>query len=73
MQTNLERTIVVIPNDKKLEVSFYCSDQNLKNGEKKNFSDVIIQMDDCHTSVKIPRANASRRQLLDLSSYTTLR
>ena len=56
MQTKPKHTIVVIPNDKKLEVSYYISDTKLKEKDKKNFTDLIIQLHDCHSSVKIPRS-----------------
>ena len=50
MQTKPRHTVVVIPNDKKLEVSYYCSDLKLKEKEKKDFTDLIIQLHDCHSS-----------------------
>lgn len=53
MQTKPKHTVVVIPNDKKLEVSYYCSDTKLKEKEKKDFMDLIIQLHDCHSSIKI--------------------
>jgi hypothetical protein len=56
MQTKPRHTVVVIPNDKKLEVSYYCSDLKLKEKEKKDFTDLIIQLHDCHSSIKIPKA-----------------
>ena len=56
MQTKPKHTIVVIPNDKKLEVSYYTSDTKLKEKDKKNFTDLIIQLHDCHSSIKIPRS-----------------
>ncbi len=56
MQTKPRHTVVVIPNDKKLEVSYYCSDLKLKEKEKKDFTDLIIQLHDCHASIKIPKA-----------------
>lgn len=56
MQTKPRHTVVVIPNDKKLEVSYYCSDLKLKEKEKKNFTELVIQLHDCHSSIKIPKA-----------------
>ena len=56
MQTKPRHTVVVIPNDKKLEVSYYCSDLKLKEKEKKDFTDLIIQLHDCHSSIKISRS-----------------
>lgn len=56
MRTKSRHTVVVIPNDKKLEVSYYTSDNKLKEKEKKDYTDLIIQLHDCHSSIKIPRA-----------------
>lgn len=53
MQTKPRQTVVVMPNNKKLEVSYYCS--NGLKGEHKNFINLIIQLNDCHTSIKIPK------------------
>ena len=53
MQTRPRHTIVVIPNEKKLEVSYYTSDRKLKEKEKKDFIDLIIQLHDCHSSIKV--------------------
>ena len=56
MKTKPQHTVVVIPNDSKLEVSYYCSDTKLKEKEKKNFTDLIIQLHDCHSSIKVPKS-----------------
>lgn len=56
MQTKPKHTIVVIPNEKRLEVSYYTSDTKLKQKEKKDFTDLIIQLHDCHSSIKIPKS-----------------
>ncbi len=55
MRTKAKHTVVVIPNDRKLEVSYYCSDQKLKEKEKKAFTDLIIQLYDCHSAIKISK------------------
>jgi hypothetical protein len=55
MRTKSRHTVVVIPNDKKLEVSYYCSDQKLKEKEKKSYTDLIIQLHDCHSAIKISK------------------
>ena len=58
MQTKPRHTVVIIPNEKKLEVSYYTSDTKLKEKEKKDFTDLIIQLHDCHSSIKIHRKRA---------------
>ena len=55
MQTKERHTIVSIPNNIKLEVSYYTSDRLLTENERKDFTDLIIQLHDCHSSVKIHR------------------
>ena len=55
MQTKPTHTVVTIPNDIKLEVSYYTTDRQLTEKEKKEFTDLIIQLSDCHSSVKIHR------------------
>lgn len=55
MQTKPRHTVVTIPNDIKLEVSYYTSDRLLKENERKDFTDLIIQLHDCHSSIIIHR------------------
>ncbi len=55
MQTNPNHTIVIIPNEQKLEVSYYCSDLKLKEKEKQDFTNLIMQLHDCHSFIKISR------------------
>lgn len=55
MQTKPKDTVVIIPNDKRLHVSYYCSDVKLKEKEKNKFTNLVIQLDDCHSSIKIPK------------------
>ena len=56
MQTNPRHTVVVIPNNKKLEISYYCSDTKLQEKEKANFTNLVMQLHDCHSSIKISRS-----------------
>lgn len=49
-------TIVVIPNEDKVEVSYFFSDSKLKEKEKKNFVDLIIQLHDCNCTFRINRS-----------------
>jgi hypothetical protein len=55
MRTKSKHTVVVIPNEKKLEVSYYISDNKLSEKEKKQLTNLVIQLHDCHSSIKIPR------------------
>ena len=58
MQTKPRHTVVVIPNEKRLEVSYYTSDRKMKEKENKDFIDLVIQLHDCHSSIKIHKAKA---------------
>lgn len=53
MRTKSKHTVVTIPYAKKLEVSYYCSDLKMKEKEKKEYTDLIIQLHDCHSTIKI--------------------
>ncbi len=55
MQTKVKHTVVVIPNEEKLEVSYFCTDNKLKEKEKQKFTELIIQLHDCHCAKKIPK------------------
>jgi hypothetical protein len=55
MRTKPKHTVVIIPNDKKLDVSYYTSDTRIKEKEKKEYTDLVIQLHDCHSSIKINR------------------
>ena len=49
MKTKPMHTVVVIPNNKKLEISYYCSDTKLQQKEKANF---VINKADAKTTEK---------------------
>lgn len=55
MKTKTMHTVVVIPNNKKLEILYYCSDTKLQEKEKENFTNLVMQLQDCHSLIKIPR------------------
>lgn len=65
MRTKARHTIVQIPNEKKLEVSYYTSDVKVKDKEKMDFTDLIIQLHDCHSSVKILKAKIKDPQQIE--------
>jgi hypothetical protein len=58
MHTKSRETIVVIPNEQKLEVTFYCSDNQLTEAEKVKYMGLFIQVHDCHFEKKIPKSFA---------------
>ena len=65
MHTKPKHTIVVIPNDRKLEVSYYCTDQKIKEKERKDFTDLVIQLQDCHSSIKISRSKINDPEVIE--------
>lgn len=65
MKTITTQTIVVIPNNKKLEISYYCSDTKLSEKEKEKLTNLIIQLHDCHSSIKIPRSKINNADAVE--------
>ena len=56
MQTKPKETMVVLTYNSFLGVSYFCTDKKLKEEEKKNVIDLIVQLHDCHCSYKIDKA-----------------
>ncbi len=65
MQTNPTNTVVVIPTNKKLEISYYCSDTKLQQKEKANFTNLVMQLHDCHSSIKIARSKINNADAIE--------
>lgn len=64
MQTKQKHTIVVMPDNKKLDVSYYCSNGIAKNGNQ-SMVNLVIQLDDCHSSIKIPKTKVKDQNELE--------
>ena len=58
-------TVVIIPNNKRLEISYYCSNAKLREKEKESLTDLIIQLHDCHSFVKIPRSKINNADAIE--------
>lgn len=56
METADFMTLVEMPDNTRLEVIYYCKDNNLKEGEKKTFTQLYIQLYDCICSMKIAKS-----------------
>lgn len=56
MQTKTYDTIVVMPNEMKLEVRYYCTDKRLDVKEKEKLTQLFIQLDDCICTMKIEKS-----------------
>ena len=56
MQTRSYTTVVVLPDDSNLEVIYYCMDTKLNEAEKKNLTQLFIQLHDCICTLKIEKS-----------------
>ena len=65
MRTKQRHTVVMIPNDKRLEVSYYCSDNKITEREKEDYTNLIIQLHDCHSSIKIPKSKVKSALVIE--------
>ncbi len=65
MRTKPRHTVVMIPNDKRLEVSYYCSDNKINEQEKEDYTNLIIQLHDCHSSIKIPKSKVKSALVIE--------
>jgi hypothetical protein len=65
METRTRNTIVLMPDDTLLEVSYYCSDSKLNENEKALVTQLVIQLDDCTCSMKIDRTFTSNKSSLE--------
>lgn len=55
METKPRNLTVLMPDEKLLEVTYYCNDKNFEDDEKKFFTSLIIQLDDCICNMKIEK------------------
>jgi len=56
METVDFMTLVEMPDQTRLEVVYYCKDNNLKEGEKNKFTQLYIQLHDCICTMKIEKS-----------------
>jgi len=56
METADFMTLVEMPDQTRLEVVYYCKDNNLKEGEKNKFTQLYIQLHDCICTMKIEKS-----------------
>lgn len=65
MPTKAKNTIVVLPDNSRLEVSYFCTDKKLKESEKKSFTDLIVQLPDCHCAYTIDKKLLNNEAVLE--------
>lgn len=56
METDDFMTFVEMPDNSRLEVTYYCKDDKLKDAEKAKFTQLYIQLHDCICTMKIEKS-----------------
>lgn len=73
MKTKPKHTIVILPDNSDVEVSYFCTDQDLPEKQKENSTDLVIQMHDCHYPLRINKSVANDdRQLEHVVQQTVI-
>lgn len=65
MKTDTFFTVVEMPNESKLEVEYYCKDDQLKENEKDNLTQLFIQLHDCVCVMKINKSDIIKTHVLE--------
>ncbi len=65
MQTKSYTTVVVLPDNSNLEVIYYCIDTKLNETEKKNLTQLFIQLHDCICTLKIDKSICKNLEVLE--------
>ena len=65
MQTKPRDTIVLMPNDSQLEVTYYCTDIKLKEKEKEKRTQLFIQLHDCICAMNIEKSICRKKNELE--------
>ena len=65
MQTKLNTILVGMPNDNRLEVTYYCTDSRLKENEKEKLTQLFIQLHDCICTMKIEKSISKKKDELE--------
>ncbi len=65
MQTKSYTTVVVLPDNSNLEVIYYCMDTKLNETEKKNLTQLFIQLHDCICTLKIDKSICKNLEVLE--------
>lgn len=65
MRTKSKNIHVLMPDDRVLEVSYYCNDAKIAEPENETFTKLFIQLDDCVTTMKIEKSTCQNRKELE--------
>ncbi len=61
MKTSSKHLIVDMPDQSRLDVTYYCSDARLAEDEKEKYTELILQLHDCHCRKKVLKDVVSKR------------
>ncbi len=65
METKSNTMHVVMPDNSKLEVTYYCKDAKLKEREKEKLTQLFIQLHDCICTIKIEKSICTKSAELE--------
>ena len=65
METESNTIHVIMPDDSKLEVTYYCKDTKLREGEKEKLTQLYIQLHDCICTMKIEKSICAKSAELE--------
>lgn len=65
MQTRSKNIHVLMPDDRILEVTYYCNDSKIPEAEIEIFTKLYIQLDDCHCTLKIEKSICQNKKELE--------
>jgi hypothetical protein len=72
MQTRPRHTVVILPDNTSLEVSYFCTDIKLNEQDKVKFVDLVVQLHDCHCSYKIDKSIVNNTRSLENLIHKTV-
>ncbi len=61
MKTSPKHILVDMPDQTRLDVSYYCSDAKLPEDERDKYTELILQLHDCHCRKKVLKASVSKK------------
>lgn len=65
MQTKSKNIHVLMPDDRILEVTYYCNDSKIQEQETETFTKLFIQLDNCITTMKIEKSLCKNKKELE--------
>ena len=65
MQTRSKNIHVLMPDDRILEVTYYCNDSKIPEPEIEKFTRLFIQLGDCISTIKIDKSICQNKKELE--------